>query len=111
MAAFVKTEMRRSNVVPECGLSYQRAVLFLSELRIPLSKKLAQMPPAYASIIKTTLLKCLARPPSNCSPEVYRLIGQISFLCIHSYFMTISFLRSSRLYVSITYAIPITNYP
>eukprot|EP00108_Taenia_solium_P003794 TsM_000254400 transcript=TsM_000254400 gene=TsM_000254400 len=76
MTAFVKAELGRSNVVAEGGLSYQRAVLFLSELEIPLSRKLAQMPPAYASIIKTTLVKCLARPPSNCSPEVYRLIGR-----------------------------------
>ncbi|KAL5108600.1 Anaphase-promoting complex subunit 1 [Taenia crassiceps] len=76
VTAFVKAETGRSNAVSKGGISYQRAVLFLSELEIQLSKKLAQMQPAYASIIKTTLVKCLARPPSNCSPEVYRLIGR-----------------------------------
>lgn len=76
MTAFVKAEMGRSNTVPEGDISYQRAVLFLSELEIQLSKKLAQMSPAYASMIQTTLVKCLARPPANCSPDVYRLIGR-----------------------------------
>ncbi|VDM16879.1 unnamed protein product [Hydatigera taeniaeformis] len=77
MTAFVKAEMGKSTSVSKGVISYQRAVLFLNELGIPLSKKLAQMPSAYASIIKTTLVKCLARPPSNCSPDIYRLIGRV----------------------------------
>ncbi|KAM7533602.1 hypothetical protein Aperf_G00000127576 [Anoplocephala perfoliata] len=61
---------------PAPSASYQRAVVFLSELDTQMTKKLAQMPVAYASIIQTTLVKCLAHPPPNCSPHGYQLIGR-----------------------------------
>ena len=89
VSAFLKAEMGKFGTVPESTACYQRVVIFLSELGMDLTKKLAQMPPAFASIIRTTLIKCLAHPPPNCSPEVYRLIGKALvcamawILCLH----------------------------
>ena len=78
--AFLKAEAGRFGAVSEEVISYQRAVIFLSELDMELTKKLPQMPSAYASIIRTTLVKCLAHPPPNCSPKSYRLIGKPALL-------------------------------
>lgn len=77
VAASLKTVLSQLNALAP-SVSYQRAAVFLSELDTQMTKKLAQMPMAYASIIQTTLVKCLAHPPPNCSPHVYQIIGMYS---------------------------------
>ncbi|VDD75357.1 unnamed protein product [Mesocestoides corti] len=74
--AFVKAEDGRSHQQSESSLPYQRAVLFLSELGMQLTNRLAQLPPAYTCILQTALAACQASPPTNCAPEIYRLIGR-----------------------------------
>lgn len=67
----------------ESLLAFQQAVLFLNQLAIHapachrrLTENSAQLPPAYAYILCSILAGCTIQPPSNCSPSVYRLIGE-----------------------------------
>ncbi|KAM3176168.1 hypothetical protein ACTXT7_007040 [Hymenolepis weldensis] len=89
VATFLKTALSQFGA-PAPRTSYQRALVFLSEFGAGLTKKLSQMPTAYASIIQSTLVKCLAHPPPNCSPHVYQIIGR------HDMARQFAIMKSSR---------------
>nr|CDS30613.1 anaphase promoting complex subunit 1 [Hymenolepis microstoma] len=89
IATFLKTALSQFGA-PALRTSYQRALVFLSELGAGLTKKLSQMPTAFASIIHSTMVKCLANPPPNCSPHVYQIIGR------HDIARQFEIMRSSR---------------
>ncbi|VDO04499.1 unnamed protein product [Rodentolepis nana] len=89
IATFLKTALSQFGA-PAPRTSYQRALVFLSELDAGLTKKLSQMPTAFASIIHSTMVKCLANPPPNCSPHVYQIIGR------HDIARQFEIMRSSR---------------